>query len=216
MGKRKRSKRGAAVAAGTDGEVYEVERLLDQRLVKGKRQFLVRWVGWAPEWDSWESEDNIHTPELIADLNARVALSLDQAKPRLQQTQSQHGQDVDRLQQTQSQHGQDVDRFEEGAGQTAIVSDGVDTFSPEAEVPRIRKRSHVATLGDEPPCIEGFSVVLHFTKIHRWTPPSVHSAPQADVPTRSGAMYVVPSPKSVRPSLPPVLPQLVAVAGTLT
>ena len=45
--------------------VYEVERLVDVRSRKKRTQYLVRWVGWAPEHDSWEDEASIHTPELI-------------------------------------------------------------------------------------------------------------------------------------------------------
>ena len=46
-------------------DVYEVERLVDVRSRKKRTQYLVRWVGWAPEHDSWVDEASIHTPELI-------------------------------------------------------------------------------------------------------------------------------------------------------
>ena len=51
-----------------DGEIeYDVERILDDRTTKKRggngtchaRQFLVRWVGYGPEHDTWEPEDNL-------------------------------------------------------------------------------------------------------------------------------------------------------------
>ena len=52
--------------SGFGGDVYEVERLLDVRVCKGVTEYLVRWVGWSSEDDSWEPESSIHSPELIA------------------------------------------------------------------------------------------------------------------------------------------------------
>ena len=34
-------------------EVYKIEKILRSRKVRGKKQHLVRWVGWAPKYDSW-------------------------------------------------------------------------------------------------------------------------------------------------------------------
>ena len=33
---------------GSDAEVYEVEKLLDKRVKKGKTEYLVKWKGWRP------------------------------------------------------------------------------------------------------------------------------------------------------------------------
>ena len=49
-------------------EVFAVERLLDARTAQpsGKREFLVRWMGYGEAADSWESEDNILDAEVLA------------------------------------------------------------------------------------------------------------------------------------------------------
>ena len=56
---------GTLLMAAVHDDVYEVERLVDVRSRKKRTQYLVRWVGWAPEHDSWVDEASIHTPELI-------------------------------------------------------------------------------------------------------------------------------------------------------
>ena len=61
--------------AAVHDDVYEVERLVDVRSRKKRTQYLVRWVGWAPEHDSWEDEASIHTPELIVRFNCERKLS---------------------------------------------------------------------------------------------------------------------------------------------
>jgi len=61
--------------AAVHDDVYEVERLVDVRSRKKRTQYLVRWVGWAPEHDSWEDEASIHTPELIVRFNRERKLS---------------------------------------------------------------------------------------------------------------------------------------------
>lgn len=40
-------------------EDYEVESFLDMKLVRGKAHYLVRWVGYGPEEDSWEPLKNV-------------------------------------------------------------------------------------------------------------------------------------------------------------
>lgn len=40
-------------------EIYEVERILDMKYVRGKKKFLVRWKGYGEDEDSWEPEENL-------------------------------------------------------------------------------------------------------------------------------------------------------------
>ncbi|KYQ56071.1 Chromobox protein like protein 5 [Trachymyrmex zeteki] len=49
------------------GSEYEVERLINIRTIKGRRQFLVRWVGYGENDDTWENEKDLNCPQLIED-----------------------------------------------------------------------------------------------------------------------------------------------------
>nr|XP_018901533.1 PREDICTED: chromobox protein homolog 1-like [Bemisia tabaci] len=44
---------------------YEVAKIVDVKTVKGKRQFLVNWKGYASKDNSWEPEDHLSCQDLI-------------------------------------------------------------------------------------------------------------------------------------------------------
>jgi len=47
-------------------EEFEVEKILNKRIVRGKEKFLVRWKGYTAEEDTWESRKNLkNTKELV-------------------------------------------------------------------------------------------------------------------------------------------------------
>ena len=62
---------GESEALGAEG-VYEVERILNSRLTKGKRFFLVKWKGWGRKDATWEPAANLHCDELIAEYEGRL------------------------------------------------------------------------------------------------------------------------------------------------
>lgn len=49
-----------------EAEEYEVDRVLQKRVVRGREEFLVRWKGYSSFEDSWEPRGNLQ--------NAREAL----------------------------------------------------------------------------------------------------------------------------------------------
>ena len=54
-------------------DVYEVQDLVDVRAAKGgRREFLVQWVGYGPEHNTWEPEANV-SKDLISDFNKTPA-----------------------------------------------------------------------------------------------------------------------------------------------
>ena len=50
-----------------DVEEWEVEKILDTRVNRGKTEYLVRWQGFAPAEDSWQPADNLHCPDKVAE-----------------------------------------------------------------------------------------------------------------------------------------------------
>ena len=50
-----------------DGEMeYEVEEIIDSRLIQGKLQYLIKWKGYTTKNNTWEPETNLkHTQALI-------------------------------------------------------------------------------------------------------------------------------------------------------
>ena len=66
---------------------YEVSRILEVKFVKssGTREFLIRWKGHGPEDDSWEPEENIDCPNLIASFMAKFEKRLEVSEKSLRQ-----------------------------------------------------------------------------------------------------------------------------------
>ncbi|KAK3915413.1 Chromobox protein-like protein 3 [Frankliniella fusca] len=50
----------------SDSENFEVEFILGSRVRHGKQQFKIRWKGYGPADDTWEDEENVDSPDLIA------------------------------------------------------------------------------------------------------------------------------------------------------
>jgi len=47
-------------------EEFEVEKILNKRIVQGKEKFLVQWKGYTAEGDTWESRENLeNAKELV-------------------------------------------------------------------------------------------------------------------------------------------------------
>ena len=40
-------------------EMYFIEKVLKSRNKAGQKEYLVRWKGWAPKYDSWVSETDV-------------------------------------------------------------------------------------------------------------------------------------------------------------
>ena len=41
--------------------MYSIERVLKYRKKAGRKEYLVRWKGWAPKYDSWVSETDFES-----------------------------------------------------------------------------------------------------------------------------------------------------------
>ena len=58
------------VSSGFSSDLFFVDHICDERAaLRGTKEYLVRWLGWGAEHDSWEPERNIHDKSLIADFH---------------------------------------------------------------------------------------------------------------------------------------------------
>lgn len=46
-------------------DVYDVERIVDDRMVKGKKQYLIKWVGYPESDNTWELKSNLFCTDLL-------------------------------------------------------------------------------------------------------------------------------------------------------
>jgi len=53
-------------------EKFEVEKIINKRMVRGKERFLVRWKGYTTEEDTWESRENLeNAKELVEEFERK-------------------------------------------------------------------------------------------------------------------------------------------------
>eukprot|EP00058_Branchiostoma_floridae_P009993 XP_002595481.1 hypothetical protein BRAFLDRAFT_118975 [Branchiostoma floridae] len=54
--------------------VFAAECLVRKRIRKGKAEYMVKWKGWSPKYNTWEPEENILDPRLLAAFENRCVL----------------------------------------------------------------------------------------------------------------------------------------------
>ncbi|KAJ2760480.1 hypothetical protein IWQ56_000360 [Coemansia nantahalensis] len=55
---------------------YEVEEIVDDKVVDGVQYYLIKWKDYAPKWNSWEPVDHLACPELAAAYYAQKKATL--------------------------------------------------------------------------------------------------------------------------------------------
>eukprot|EP00029_Vermamoeba_vermiformis_P004421 TRINITY_DN14960_c0_g1_i1.p1 TRINITY_DN14960_c0_g1~~TRINITY_DN14960_c0_g1_i1.p1 ORF type:complete len:215 (+),score=47.09 TRINITY_DN14960_c0_g1_i1:713-1357(+) len=65
---KKRKKNGEDNGSGkTNDEEYVVEAIAGKRKHKGSVQYLIKWEGYGDEFNTWEDEDRLNCPDLLAE-----------------------------------------------------------------------------------------------------------------------------------------------------
>jgi len=75
-------------------EEFEIEKILNKRTVRGKKQFLVRWKGYMAEEDTWENRENLeNAKELVEEFERKYK---EEAKELRQQEQEKEEKEFSR------------------------------------------------------------------------------------------------------------------------
>ena len=65
-----------------EGETeYEVNEILDSKILLQRLLYLVDWKGYAPSERSWEPAKHLHCPKLVQDFHTRYPLKPSLGKP---------------------------------------------------------------------------------------------------------------------------------------
>jgi hypothetical protein len=59
------------VEAEDEEEEWDVEDILDSRITKGRLEYLVKWLDFGPEDNSWQPATNLHCPEKLQQFHQR-------------------------------------------------------------------------------------------------------------------------------------------------
>ncbi|GJQ78944.1 hypothetical protein Trydic_g111 [Trypoxylus dichotomus] len=64
--KKDKEEKENAQADADNGEVqHEVEAIVDEKMVRGVKHYLIRWKGYSEDADTWEPESTVNCPDLI-------------------------------------------------------------------------------------------------------------------------------------------------------
>merc|ERR1712066_1219244 len=71
-----------------EGEEFIVEKILDKRVRNGKLEYLIAWVGFGPEENTWEPKTNLDCPELLKGFEDMVKAKKATKRPKGKDSES--------------------------------------------------------------------------------------------------------------------------------
>ncbi|XP_034190669.1 uncharacterized protein LOC117608970 [Osmia lignaria lignaria] len=79
---KKEDQKSNIIKDGNNKDEYEVEKIVGQRTIKGRRQFLIRWKGYGEDSDTWEQEEDLNCSQLIEEFLAEDEENHEEIKPK--------------------------------------------------------------------------------------------------------------------------------------
>jgi len=78
-------------------EEFEVEKILNKRIVQGKEKFLVQWKGYTAEEDTWESRKNLgNAKELVEEFEREYGEKVELRQQELEEEEKEFSRELPR------------------------------------------------------------------------------------------------------------------------
>lgn len=110
-----------AEAAEEEEEEYVVEKVLDRRVHKGRVEFLLKWKGFSDEDNTWEPQDNLDCPDLIAEYMQKHHKEKEEKKKEKRKSAAESGDGEERASKRKKDEGEKARGFGRGLQPERII-----------------------------------------------------------------------------------------------